>query len=146
MIGGYRNLYLFPGFSAFWVEISNRWLWESLPFSPVFRLLGRDFRTGELGISTFSAVFRILGRDFRTAAVGISTLFPGFSAFWVEISERRLRDSLPFSEISAFWVEISGWRLQESLPFSPVSRLLGRDFRTAATGISTFFPGFPHYG
>jgi hypothetical protein len=42
---------------AFWVEIYNWRLQESLPFSRVFRILGRDFRPGELGISTFFACF-----------------------------------------------------------------------------------------
>ena len=102
-IGGYRNLYLFPGFSALWVEIYNRQYWGSLPIS-------------------------------------------GFPAFWVEICDRRLQESLPFRPIFAIWVEISERRLRDSLPFSPVSRLLGRDFQPAALGISTFFPGFPHFG
>lgn len=47
----------------------------------IFHCLGRDFRPGELGFSTFSADFRCLGRDFRTAAAGISTFFPGFPPF-----------------------------------------------------------------
>ena len=58
--GGYRVLYLFPGFSAFWVEISGRRLLDSLPFSRGFCLLGRDL---------------------QTAAAGISTFFPGFPHF-----------------------------------------------------------------
>ena len=41
--------------SAFWVEISNRQLQESLPFRPVFPDLGRDFQPAATGFSTFSA-------------------------------------------------------------------------------------------
>ena len=58
--GGCGNLYPFSGISAFWVEIYDRRLQESLPF----------FRE-----------FRLLGRDFRAAATGISTFFPGFPPF-----------------------------------------------------------------
>ena len=92
----------FSGIFAVWVEICDRWLLESLPFSADFRYLGRDLRTGKLGISTLSPIFavwveiserryldslpfspilRYLGRDFRTAVLGISTLFDGFPLF-----------------------------------------------------------------
>ena len=97
-------LYLFRQFFAVWVEISNRRLPESLPFSAVSRLLGRDFQPAAIGISTFSAVSRLLGRDFQPAATlpeslpfsavfpclgrdlhpaatGFSTLFGRFSLF-----------------------------------------------------------------
>lgn len=47
----------------------------------IFLRLGRAFRPGELGISTFSADFRICGRDLQPAVLGISTFFPGFPHF-----------------------------------------------------------------
>ena len=77
-IGGYRNLYLFPGFSAFWVEISKRRHQESLPFSRDFRLLGRDFQPAALGISTYFRDFHLLGRDSRMTATGFSTFSADF--------------------------------------------------------------------
>lgn len=43
-----------------------------------FRCLGRDIRTGTLGISTFSADFHCLGRDIRTVALGNSTFLADF--------------------------------------------------------------------
>lgn len=47
----------------------------------IFHCLGRDFRPGELGFSTFSADFRRLGRDSRMTATEFSTFFPGFPPF-----------------------------------------------------------------
>ena len=41
--GSAGMLYLFRLIIAFWVEIYIRRLWDSLPFSADFRLLGRDF-------------------------------------------------------------------------------------------------------
>ena len=69
------------GFSTVWVEIYDRRLLESLPFSRDFCLLGRDSRMAVLGISTFLADFRYLGRDLQPAALGISTFFPDFPPF-----------------------------------------------------------------
>lgn len=42
----YEPARLFP---AVWVEISNKQAWDSLPFSPISRYLGRDFRSAALG-------------------------------------------------------------------------------------------------
>ena len=55
-------------------------------------------------------------------------------------------ESLPFRTFFAVWVEIYKRLLQESLPFSANFPDLGRDFRTAATGISTLFGCFPLFG
>ena len=50
---GRRDSLPFRLISAVWVEIYIRRLWESLPFSRFFSLLGRDLRPAALGISTF---------------------------------------------------------------------------------------------
>ena len=50
---GRRDSLPFRLISAVWVEIYTRRLWESLPFSRFFSLLGRDLRPAALGISTF---------------------------------------------------------------------------------------------
>ena len=42
-------------------ENGIRRLWESLPFSAVFRLLGRDLHPAALGISTFFGRFPPFG-------------------------------------------------------------------------------------
>lgn len=105
--------------------------WGFSTYFWVFRLLGRDFRTGELGISTFSAVFRILGRDFRTAAVGISTFSQVSRLLGRDFTIGGYRNLYLFPGFSTFWVEISNRQYWESLPFSRDFRLLGRDFRMA---------------
>ena len=133
-------------FPVIWVEISNRLHWDSLPFSPVSRCLGRDLRTAATGFSTLSAVFHCLGRDFQQASCGILYPFRLFSTIWVEISGRHRWDSLPFLHISAVWVEICNRHHWESLPFSAISRYLGRDFQPAALGFSTLFGCFPLFG
>lgn len=74
-------LYPFRPISAILVEIYDRQLLKSLPFSADFRYLGRDFQQAGSGISTFLYDFRCLGRDLRTAALGISTLFDRFPLF-----------------------------------------------------------------
>ena len=58
---GAGNLYPFRPFSAIWVEISGRRHQESLPFSAVFRCLGRDFLPAAPGISTLFARFPPFG-------------------------------------------------------------------------------------
>ena len=78
---GHRESLPFRPIFAFWVEIYDRQLWESLPFSTDYRLLGRDLHPVALGISTFSAVFRLLGRDLHPAALGISTFLDRFPPF-----------------------------------------------------------------
>ena len=120
-------LYPFRSISAIWVEICDRGNWESLPFSPILRYLGRDF---------------------RPAAQRSWNLYPfrPISAVWVEKFDRQLQESLPFCTISAVWVEICERRYLESLPFSPILCYLGRDFQPAATGFSTFFAGFTLFG
>ena len=50
--GGTGNLYPFRQVFAVWVEIYDRRLPESLPFSADFHLLGRDFQPAATGIST----------------------------------------------------------------------------------------------
>ena len=75
-------------FPVIWVEISNRLHWDSLPFSPVSRCLGRDFRTAVTGISTFSAVFFLLGRDFQQASSGFSTLSTDFRYLVVLLKQK----------------------------------------------------------
>jgi hypothetical protein len=98
----------FPGISTVWVEISGRRKFlVSLPISPIFPVLGRDFRTAALGISTYFRVFRPLGRDFLTAGLGFSTHFAGFPCLG--------RD---------FWQAVLGFST-----FSRDFRYLGRDFR-----------------
>ena len=62
----------------------------------------------------------------------------GVGIFW-----GKMGNFLPFCRFFAVWVEISGqWNL-ESLPFSGKNGCLGRDFRTAELGISTFFQQKP---
>ena len=78
---GLGNLYLFQLISTVWVEISGRWLLESLPFQlmPAVWVEISDKRHQES--LPFSADFCLLGRDIRQAGSGFSTLFPGFSLF-----------------------------------------------------------------
>ena len=63
---------------AVWAEISDRGLRESLPIRPISPHLGRDFRAGAAGISTYSADFCCLGRDFQPGAARISTYSADF--------------------------------------------------------------------
>ena len=51
-----------------------------------------------------------------------------------------------FQLISTVWVEMSGRWHCESLPFSADFHCLGRDFRQAALGISTFSADFCRLG
>ena len=67
----------------------------------------------------------------------------GPSAGWGGDFWGKMGNFLPFCRFFAVWVEISGqWNL-ESLPFSGKNGCLGRDFRTAELGISTFFQQKP---
>ena len=67
----------------------------------------------------------------------------GPSAGWGGDFGGKMGNFLPFCRFFAVWVEISGqWNL-ESLPFSGKNGCLGRDFRTAELGISTFFQQKP---
>ena len=82
------------------------------------------------------------GVEIRAPArggVGIRTPGAGWGGdFW-----GKMGNFLPFCRFFAVWVEISGqWNL-ESLPFSGKNGCLGRDFRTAELGISTFFQQKP---
>ena len=92
----------FRPFSAVWVEISGRQLWDSLPFSAVFRCLGRDFRTVALGFSTISADFCYLGRDFRTAALGFSTISADFLCLGRDFPKAASGFSTIFAGFSLF--------------------------------------------
>ena len=72
---------------------------------------------------------------FRPRTQGVRGFRPerGVGIFW-----GKMGNFLPFCRFFAVWVEISGqWNL-ESLPFSGKNGCLGRDFRTAEFGISTF--------
>ena len=110
----------FRQISAFWVEIHEWRLRDSLPFSPVSHLLGRDFRTAATGISTFFRDFRILGRDFQPTILGIST----FSAVFRYLG-RDFRTAV--AGLSTYFL---------------VFRHLGRDFQAAVLGIFTFSADF----
>ena len=77
---------------------------------------------------------------FRPRTQGVRGFRPerGVGIFW-----GKMGNFLPFCRFFAVWVEISGqWNL-ESLPFSGKNGCLGRDFRTAELGISTFFQQKP---
>ena len=80
------------------------------------------------------------GWGFGPRTQGVRGFRPerGVGIFW-----GKMGNFLPFCRFFAVWVEISGqWNL-ESLPFSGKNGCLGRDFRTAELGISTFFQQKP---
>lgn len=54
-------LYPFRRIYVIWVEICDRRLSESLPFSVDFRYLGREIQPGELEISTLFGRFTLFG-------------------------------------------------------------------------------------
>ncbi len=78
---GSWNLYPFRQISAIWVEKCGRRKLESLPFSLIFRHLGRENNPTSLEISTYMRNIGSLGREMRPAEVGTSTLFGSFSLF-----------------------------------------------------------------
>ena len=98
------------------------------------RGVGRGFRPGARGVRGFGPR-RGVGWD-SDPGCGVGWGFRperGVGIFW-----GKMGNFLPFCRFFAVWVEISGqWNL-ESLPFSGKNGCLGRDFRTAEFGISTF--------
>ena len=82
------------------------------------------------------------GVEIRAPArggVGIRTPGAGWGGdFW-----GKMGNFLPFCRFFAVWVEICGNRKLVSLPFRRFFCCLGRDFRTAELGISTFFQQKP---
>ena len=158
--GGACFFYLFPAKIAVQVEIPGRRSLVSLPISPIFPVLGRDFRQAGLGFSTHFAGFPCFRQRFPDGGICFLYPFRLFSAVQVEIPGRRGLVSLPISPVfpvlgrdfrttklgflypfrlfSAVQVEISSRRKLVSLPISPVFPVLGRDSRQAGFGFSTF--------
>ena len=83
--GGAWFLYPFRRFSLFWVEISGRRGLVSLPISPGFPVLGRDFRQAGLGFSTHFAGFPCFRQRFPAGGAWFLYLFPAKTAVQVEI-------------------------------------------------------------
>ena len=79
--GGAWFLYPFRRFSLFWVEIPGRRGLVSLPISPGFPVLGRDFRQVGLGISTFSQQKRLFRQRFPDDETWFLYPFRRFSCF-----------------------------------------------------------------
>ena len=87
-----------------------------------------------------------LGRNRMLVKVGKVSIITDTLPVFLHIMLDLLGFLYPFRSISAIWVEICDRGNLESLPFSPILRYLGRDLRTAALGISTFFAGFTLFG
>ena len=150
-VGGAWFLYPFRRLSLFQVEISDRRGLVSLPISPAFPVLGRDFRTAEFVFSTHFAYFPLFRQRFPAGGAWFLYPFRQFSLFWVEISGRRnlgfsthfayfplFRQRFPvggnwflylFRRFSLFQVEIPGRQGLVSLPFPGKNSCLGRDSR-----------------
>lgn len=95
-------LYPFSPIYAVWVEISGRWLLESLPISTDFRCLGRDFQPATMGISTYSSDFRHLGRDFWAVGLGFSTFLADFRCLGRDFRPRAARISTYSADFPPF--------------------------------------------
>lgn len=74
-------------------------VWESIPFWQIFAVWVEIFNRPLLESLPFSAVSRCLGRDLRPAATGNLYPFRLISPIWVEIYIQRLLESLPFSAV-----------------------------------------------
>ena len=97
-----------------------------------YRVPGRGVGRGEGLRSVVRRGFAVGRGVGLRGGVGIQAR-RGVGIFW-----GKMGNFLPFCRFFAVWVEISGqWNL-ESLPFSGKNGCLGRDFRTAEFGISTF--------
>ena len=93
--GGAWNLYLFPAKTAVQVEISGRRGLVSLPISPVFAILGRDFRQAEFGFSTHFAGFPCFRQRFPAGRAWFLYLFPAKTTVRVEISDITPHNGAP---------------------------------------------------